>query len=957
MDDDQTLTAVARAVAGTVSAVSPFGIILGNLFGAGQEEKPLQLDNKAARDRIESIAKMRKLLQDLFALKAGGKRVAVFIDDLDRCMPDVALDLLEAIQVFLDQSDSIFIVAADQELVGQGLKARFKDLLGLATSDQDRDFYARKGREYFEKIIQFGVPVPEPSAQLAHGFIAATFPAWAGASDLINAALGTNPRRVKQYVSLLQFHDAVGRLNGPAQRFAEHQPILDKVVSIRWRDQTTCHLLRTAIASTKAPIDKLPEFEQLLAQAIPKQPAPDAGVLQSNPALVEAYSRAVNNRLLANLLLQPPLLSSVDPALLETLLGLCDFIPDARELAVSKDPAFLRILRNLMREIPIVIDSIVSSDFGRLLQLTTADAELIGRMVTLAAAPAFGEQMAQIEKSWDANESGQQPQISPGAQAVKDYFTHTGVPAAELARRRNLLVAEPRLSAISPGVVIAFGRARALPGAASISDGMKLAQQAQSSLTDWSDLTRDLRWRTEAAELCVSRRRFAKGDLFVYCWQDVAARLAYRGAEIRDLEITVLQGNRPAEELWGNLASDDNLFQFLRLRPYLQDMYPGELTKIAAAAQVAATPASVPEKPVTPRESVVPTKPAEVLPPSDASLIFKIVQAVGSLANTYDISLTDAAANQIKSWRSRLDPPGDLGIRNALEKNIGPFLADRGALIFDHVLGDAGGILRARTLSKDAKSRLFFDLSESKLMGEMSWETLYIKDLLSFPVLANDWSIVRLVPSSTVQVAPPTDRPLSMLALLSAAGGLTTAEASRLLKEPRTPPINWQILEGGLSLDRVRKSIEELRPDILYYFGHATAADGANEAALLFDETEVVSASSFSSMFQGVGVSLAVLLGDETVVGGKDGIQGSVAGRLVASGTACVIGTTRAITVEAALLFTKAFLPALFESGSVESALAVARHALERAGMDWSAYALVSSVTKLENLNFSPRAL
>jgi hypothetical protein len=171
--------------------------------GIFQKEK-----NEVRQESINSIQRLVREGREVFDNIRGERRVYVFVDDLDRCLPDVALDLLEAIKNFLNVGLT-FIVAADEALIGQGLRLRYKEMLNQNSGDVDK-YIATKGREYFEKIIQFGVRVPPRTPEQAHRFIAAQFPQWQPATDIIQTALGTNPRRLKQYCNLLSYKRLVG---------------------------------------------------------------------------------------------------------------------------------------------------------------------------------------------------------------------------------------------------------------------------------------------------------------------------------------------------------------------------------------------------------------------------------------------------------------------------------------------------------------------------------------------------------------------------------------------------------------------------------------------------------------------------------------------------------------------------------------------------------------------------
>lgn len=77
--------------------------------------------------------------------------LVVFIDDLDRCMPDTIIETLEAIKLFLFSPNTVFIIGADEELVRYAVRRRFPELPGLQ---------AEVGRDYLEKLIQFPVRIP-----------------------------------------------------------------------------------------------------------------------------------------------------------------------------------------------------------------------------------------------------------------------------------------------------------------------------------------------------------------------------------------------------------------------------------------------------------------------------------------------------------------------------------------------------------------------------------------------------------------------------------------------------------------------------------------------------------------------------------------------------------------------------------------------------------------------------
>ena len=213
LDQDELVLTAVRASVAALGAASPLVAGLRQLMGGGASMDAATLfhreRNEATRERIESKREFQDALDALLDLLPDGERICVFLDDLDRCMPDVVLDLLEAIKIFLHVPDLVFVVAADEELIGKGLRLRYRELLDGGGAGPEGEFLARKGQEYFEKIIQLRINLPECTANHAHRFIAAQFPEWMPATDIILSAVGSNPRRLKQYCNWLVFRHMV----------------------------------------------------------------------------------------------------------------------------------------------------------------------------------------------------------------------------------------------------------------------------------------------------------------------------------------------------------------------------------------------------------------------------------------------------------------------------------------------------------------------------------------------------------------------------------------------------------------------------------------------------------------------------------------------------------------------------------------------------------------------------
>lgn len=89
------------------------------------------------------------------------KKLAIFIDDLDRCEPETALRLMEGIKVYLNLNNCVIIFGMDQRQVEHALVKA----LGLKNEDgasMNADHYAR---EYLEKICQDIIHLPLPDKE------------------------------------------------------------------------------------------------------------------------------------------------------------------------------------------------------------------------------------------------------------------------------------------------------------------------------------------------------------------------------------------------------------------------------------------------------------------------------------------------------------------------------------------------------------------------------------------------------------------------------------------------------------------------------------------------------------------------------------------------------------------------------------------------------------------------
>lgn len=96
------------------------------------------------------IQAFRKELQELIQ-ESTIKRLVVLVDDLDRCLPPAVIDILEAIKLFLFIEGTVFVIAADEQMIEYAVRRHFPD---LPVSQ------ANYTKHYLEKLIQIPIRVP-----------------------------------------------------------------------------------------------------------------------------------------------------------------------------------------------------------------------------------------------------------------------------------------------------------------------------------------------------------------------------------------------------------------------------------------------------------------------------------------------------------------------------------------------------------------------------------------------------------------------------------------------------------------------------------------------------------------------------------------------------------------------------------------------------------------------------
>lgn len=159
---------VVRALAGGLSAgVGVAGTAtISYDVGATVDRLMAPTDDGPQSLYVAAFAELREAFQDLS--QKGARRIVVFVDDLDRCLPANALEVLEAMKLFFDLEGFVFVVGLDEDVVQRAVRARFRvdgdpvptpSPEGLGTAADDRTA-GQLERDYVEKIFQVPYRLP-----------------------------------------------------------------------------------------------------------------------------------------------------------------------------------------------------------------------------------------------------------------------------------------------------------------------------------------------------------------------------------------------------------------------------------------------------------------------------------------------------------------------------------------------------------------------------------------------------------------------------------------------------------------------------------------------------------------------------------------------------------------------------------------------------------------------------
>lgn len=146
--------------------------------------------------------------------------LVLFIDNLDRCLPDVAIGTLEAIRLFLFMPRTAFIIAADEDMIRHSVAKHFNDP------------NAAHVRDYLDKVIQVPLRVPQVGTEDLRAYMYSLFVGLAAPDKLADVQKHLMAALQQGWKGKTFDKDAIAKLAGEPAELLDNLAIADVLAPI-----------------------------------------------------------------------------------------------------------------------------------------------------------------------------------------------------------------------------------------------------------------------------------------------------------------------------------------------------------------------------------------------------------------------------------------------------------------------------------------------------------------------------------------------------------------------------------------------------------------------------------------------------------------------------------------------------------------------------------------------------
>ena len=176
-----------------------------------QAEREWKAENLASALPSHTLREhLQKAIEQLLPPKrkdSASPRLAVFIDDVDRCEPEAAYRLLEGLKIYLTLGNCVFVLGMNQKAIEEAIATRMGNDAKRTEADDSRTVRATA---YMEKLCQnvWRLPAVREPNRVLYGLLEKTIVSEAVRERIRQAVDGhrclpPNPRRLKGLANLL----------------------------------------------------------------------------------------------------------------------------------------------------------------------------------------------------------------------------------------------------------------------------------------------------------------------------------------------------------------------------------------------------------------------------------------------------------------------------------------------------------------------------------------------------------------------------------------------------------------------------------------------------------------------------------------------------------------------------------------------------------------------------------
>jgi formylglycine-generating enzyme required for sulfatase activity len=211
-------------------------------------------------------------------------RLVVFVDDLDRCLPEKVVEILEAIKLFLNVPQTVFVLGMDRDIVCRGIESHYG--VFLPEDSNQREELPIDGNAYLQKLIQLPFNLPPLNADGREKFIASLEDQMSREAKLDETTLQVfargllpNPRQVKRALNVYNL----------LRKIAEEQEKQDLIPknSIAWPLLAKTVLIQSQWPELYGLWRQYPTLVQTLEEKYEQQPLTEREIITGQIAELE----------------------------------------------------------------------------------------------------------------------------------------------------------------------------------------------------------------------------------------------------------------------------------------------------------------------------------------------------------------------------------------------------------------------------------------------------------------------------------------------------------------------------------------------------------------------------------------------------------------------------------------------------------------------------------------------